>query len=962
VNAISEDAAGIFDSGGCDLPGNYEIFYHEVSRFIPETRLFRDLFWLLAYCRDASVYRLVPKIVIRIRTPEEVSGLLTSANRHMTPVTFRAAGTSLSGQSVTDSVLVVLAGAWDNFTVHEDGHKITLGPGVIGSYANDYLKPYFRKIGPDPASIDSCMIGGIAANNASGMCCGIAQNSYKTVESMKVIFSDGAILDTGNHDSKILFREQHMELINEIEAIRREINSNASLSQRIQEKYRIKNTMGYSLNAFIDYSDPIDIICHLMIGSEGTLGFISEITYGTVVDHAHKASALIILPDIGEACRAVAILKKEPVSAVELMDRASLRSVENKDGMPDYLKSIGDNAAALLVETRAENAASLASQIRRISGTLESVITERLSAFTDDVQENDAIWNVRKGLYPAVGGARKISTAVIIEDIVFSIEKLAEATVELRSLMSKYGYHEGIIFGHALEGNLHFVFTQDFNSSEEVARYREFMEKVSDMVVKKYDGSLKGEHGTGRNMAPFVELEWGEEVYKLMKRIKIAFDPRNILSPGIILNDNQSVHLEGLKPIPLVNNIVDKCTECGYCENRCPSRNLTITPRQRIAVQREITLLKALPADTERTKKVELLNINYRYLGEQTCATDSLCSLRCPLSINVGDLTKHMRSLNKGKVNSIIAQCAADYFFIVIKALGVGLKAIGLAHSLLGTSAMNLIASGLRALALHKLPKWNPSMPKGVTANAFSDIVSGKALKVVYFPSCVVRTMGPAKSDGDQRQVVEAMLSILDKSGYDVIFPKEMGKLCCGMPFESKGFFEQADQKSSELEKELAKRSDGGKYPVLCDTSTCLYRMKRSFKSDLRLYDPVEFIHTFLHDRMKYNKIDETVAVHVPCSARLMKLDDKFRVLAGACVEKPIFPLHVECCGFAGDRGFFFPELNESALSALEPSLPAECHSGYSSNRTCEIGLSHHGRIPYQSIVYLVDRCTEKLI
>jgi D-lactate dehydrogenase len=488
------------------------------------------------------------------------------------------------------------------------------------------------------------------------------------------------------------------------------------------------------------------------------------------------------------------------------------------------------------------------------------------------------------------------------------------------------------------------------------------MEKVSDMVVKKYDGSLKGEHGTGRNMAPFVELEWGEKAYKLMKRIKRAFDPKNILSPGIILNDNPVVHLEDLKPIPQVNDIVDKCMECGYCEVQCPSRNLTMTPRQRIAIQREITLLKALPADTKRTQKLELLNVNYRYLGEQTCATDSLCSTSCPLLINVGDLTKHLRSLNKGKVNSIIAQWAADYFFAVTHAFRIGLKAIDLAHSLLGTSLMNVIMSGLRTLALNKLPKWNPSMPKGASANAFSDIVNGKELKVVYFPSCVVRTMGPAKSDGDQRQVVDAMLSILDKSGYDVLFPEEMGKLCCGMPFESKGFFEQADQKSSELEKELIRRSEGGKYPVLCDTGTCLYRMKRSFKPDLRLYDPVDFIHTFLLDRMKFNKLDETVAVHVPCSARLMKLDDKFRVLADACVRKTIFPSHVGCCGFAGDRGFFFPELNESALVELKPSLPAECHSGYSNNRTCEIGLSHHGGIPYQSIAYLVDRCTEKLI
>jgi D-lactate dehydrogenase len=204
------------------------------------------------------------------------------------------------------------------------------------------------------------------------------------------------------------------------------------------------------------------------------------------------------------------------------------------------------------------------------------------------------------------------------------------------------------------------------------------------------------------------------------------------------------------------------------------------------------------------------------------------------------------------------------------------------------------------------------------------------------------------------------MLSVLEKAGYDVLFPRNMENLCCGITYESKGFVEQADQKSGELEEELFLISRAGKYPILCDTSPCLYRMRRKLNSGLRLYEPVEFIHDFLRDRLKFKKTPGTVAVHVTCSSTKMGLNEKFRTVARACAEKVVIPMKVGCCGFAGDRGFTYPELNASALSELRPSLPADCGSGYSNSRTCEIGLSLHGGIDYQSIVYLVDRCTEK--
>ncbi|MGB5984813.1 MAG: FAD-binding and (Fe-S)-binding domain-containing protein, partial [Desulfobacterales bacterium] len=650
-------------------PPSYQTLIRQLSGRIPASRLISDPLRTLAYGTDASFYRLIPKLVIRTENESEVALILRCTHGLNIPVTFRAAGTSLSGQAVTDSVLVVGGESWKGFEILENGEKIRLQPGIIGAQANRYLAPYGRKIGPDPASINAAMVGGIAANNASGMCCGTAQNSYKTISSLRVVLSDGSLLDTGDAESRRTFAVDHGQLLEGLRTLGAEVRANETLAARIAHKYKIKNTMGYSLNALVDYEDPFDILTHLMIGSEGTLGFMSEIVYSTVVEHAHKASALMVFPEIETACRAAAILNSQPVTAVELMDRAALRSVEGKPGMPAYLQELSQTAAALLVETRANDPEALAKQIAKTSRALSAIALERPIEFTDQVTEYTRLWNIRKGLFPAVGAVRRIGTTVIIEDVAFPIHHLAPATLELRSLMAKHRYDEAIIFGHALEGNLHFVFTQDFSSPAEVERYRAFMHDVCRMVVEGYDGSLKAEHGTGRNMAPYLEMEWGREAYGLMERIKALFDPTGILNPGVILDSNPLVHIENLKPLPPTNALVDTCIECGFCETICPSKNLTLTPRQRIVAQREISRLKTRKDNPQR---LAALLRDYPYQGEATCATDGLCALSCPVEINTGELTKALRRLSmQSRPRQRQADWVADHFAAVTALLGL---------------------------------------------------------------------------------------------------------------------------------------------------------------------------------------------------------------------------------------------------------------------------------------------------
>ena len=937
------------------LTGIYKILFQQLTAVIDSKRIFHDPLHTLAFGTDASFYRLIPKMVIKAKDEQEVSLILKKSSQLSIPVTFRAAGTSLSGQAISDSVLVIAGNHWKKFQITEDGLKIKLQPGLTGARVNALLAPYGRKIGPDPASVNAAMIGGIAANNASGMCCGTAENSYKTLADMRIIFADGSLLDTADQESKAQFRQTHPQLIKGITEMAAAVKDNTVLADRITRKYKMKNTTGYSLNALVDFSDPFDIIEHLMIGSEGTLGFIAEISYKTVVEHPFRASSLMIFPDIEKACNAVSLLKSAPVSAVELIDRASLRSVENQDGMPGYLKTLTPDACAILVETRALVYERLKQQITTIRDTVQSIPTEIPIQFTAVPKEYEQLWKIRKGMFPSVGAIRKTGTTVIIEDVAFPVPRLAEATLDLHRLFRKWGYTEAVLFGHALEGNLHFVFTQDFGSEREVERYRQFMADVAELVVSKYDGSLKAEHGTGRNMAPFVEMEWGKEAFELMKQIKTLFDPQNLLNPGVIINGDPEAHLKNLKPIPAASEKIDKCIECGFCEPSCVSAELTLTPRQRIVVYREMASLKK---SGHEPHILASLITNFKYNGNETCATDGLCATSCPVKIDTGKLIKTLRSHEIGS-GQRGALWIADRMGGVTGFARTALSVVGVFHSILGTPIMKAISGGLRSLSGNRIPLWNPYMPLGaLKVDTDQDFKSETGRKVVYFPSCINRAMGVSKEHRREQQLTGKMVQLLNKGGYEVIYPENLNQLCCGMAFSSKGYSEAGIKKSKELEAALIKASEDGTYPVLCDMSPCLFTMREHMEGSLHLYEPVEFIIEHLLPHLKITPLQETITVFPVCSMKKMGLEDKLVELAQKCSTRVVVP-QTNCCGFAGDRGFSFPELNRHGLRDLKIQLPEEIRHGYSTSRTCEIGLSLHSGISYQSIVYLVDQVSE---
>ncbi|MEP7281620.1 MAG: FAD-binding and (Fe-S)-binding domain-containing protein [Rubrivivax sp.] len=932
----------------------YDQLHRDLALHLPAARLVTDPLRLLAWGTDASFYRLVPKLVVVVENEEEVREVIRLCAAQRTPLTFRAAGTSLSGQAISDSVLVLLGDGWRGMWVSDDASTITLQPGVIGAAANRRLAPLARKIGPDPASIDAAMIGGIAANNASGMCCGSAQNSYHTLAGMRIVLADASVLDTRDPASRAAFTAQRADLVQGLAELGRSTRADASLAAQIRHKYRLKNTTGYGLNALIDHDDPIDILAHLMIGSEGTLGFISEITYFTVEEHAHKASALILFEHLETACSAVTLLKPTPVAAVELLDRASLRAVQDKPGMPAALRTLPSDGAALLIETRAATAAALALKIDRIADTLAGLALAAPLRFTTDVAEAAALWNVRKGIFPAIGAMRPTGTTVVIEDVAFPVERLAEATLELQHLLTDHGYPDAIVYGHALEGNLHFIFTQDFGSAAEIDRYRRLMDAVCAMVVHKYDGSLKAEHGTGRNMAPFVEMEWGTPAFELMKRLKALIDPLGLLNPGVILNPDPQSHLKNLKPLPAADPLVDKCIECGFCESKCPSAGLTLSPRQRIVGWREIARLEA--AGTEGPRCTELKAL-YDYQGIDTCAACGLCATACPVGIETGLLIKALRGRRAGALAHKVADVAARHYSALTAGVRLGLGGADLLHGVLGTELMKETLDGLRRASGGRLPKWSPALARPVNFRPHPR-PSQHAERVVYFPSCAARSMGAQRGHDAVEMLPVVAARLFERAGFDVVYPDGLDGLCCGQPFESKGLNAAADLKSAELHAALSDVSEQGRWPIVFDTSPCSYRMKRFLAGRLPVQDSIEFMHDTVLPRLTLQATDEPIAVHPVCSVRKMGTVDKLMALAGRCSTQVVAVDQVQCCGFAGERGFMRPELNEHALRHLEPGLPEDCRTGYSTSRTCEIGLSEMSGRPYQSIVYLVERCS----
>jgi D-lactate dehydrogenase len=903
---------------------------------------------------DASHYLLTPRAVVTPTGIDEVAALLTYARAAGDAVTFRSGGTSLSGQASTRNILVDTRAHFRAIEVLDDGARVRVGPGATVRQVNTRLMRHGRKLGPDPASEIACTIGGVIANNSSGMACGTTQNTYRTLESAVVVLAGGTVVDSSAPDADERLRAAEPQLWGALAALRSRVLGDPAMRDEIVRQFAIKNTMGYSVNALLDHETPVQMLTHLMIGSEGTLGFVAEATFHTVPLHKHAATTLLVFDDLRHATDALVGIVASGAATVELMDAASLRAARVDPESRSTLPSLDIvEHCALLVEYQASDSAALAALTGPAQRLFAGLPLVEAPVLSSDPAIRASLWHVRKGLYATIAGARPSGTTALLEDIAVPVERLSQTCDGLQRLFAVHGYGDAVIFGHAKDGNVHFLITEDFDEPANLVRYRAFTEDMVELVLAA-GGTLKAEHGTGKIMAPFVARQYGPELFGVMLEIKRAFDPAGILNPDTLLTDDAELHLRDLKSTPTVEAEVDRCVECGYCEPVCPSKDLTTTPRQRIVVRRAIAEAdargdRALATELRREQQYEVVD---------TCAVDGMCQTACPVLINTGDLVRRLRSESVGAVESAVWSMAGKAWAPTTRIASTALSAASVVAPPL-IDVPNRIARGL--LGTDTVPLWSPDLPQGGRRRAVGPTAA--IFGAVHFQACVGSMFGPAEGGPG---VGSAFESLAAKAGIGLVRPAGIDGLCCGTPWKSKGMLDGYHDMLERTMEVLWRASDGGALPIVCDNSSCseglVLALETAIESHpeyrtMRMVDAVDFAAERLLPRLAVDHQLESIVVHPTCSSTRAGSNAHLLELASAVATTVTVPDDWGCCAFAGDRGMLHPELTASATRRESAEVAIGEFDAYvSCNRTCELGMTRTTGHPYQHVLEVVDR------
>lgn len=901
-----------------------------------------------SYARDASHFLIAPREVTVAGSVEDVSALMGQAALTGRALTFRSGGTSLSGQAQSGSVLVDTRRGFRSVEVLDGGRRVRVGPGATVRQVNARLAPLGFRLGPDPASESAATVGGVVANNSSGMLCGTEFNAYRTLESVVVVLPSGTVVDTGSGDADYQLRVAEPAVYEGLLRLRDRVRGNRESVRLIERLFGLKNTMGYAVNAFVDFTYPVDILARLMVGSEGTLGFIAEATFRTVPMRPHAATGFFVFDSIERATGVLPELVGSGLAAIEVLDATALRVAQRDPVGGRALPGLAvDRHAGLLVEFQEFTEQELGERVEQARGLLDRLPVVLPAKLTQGAQTRADLWHVRKGLYAAVAGSRPSGTTALLEDVAVPVPQLAGTCRALTTLFDRHGYEESVIFGHAKDGNLHFLLNERFDRPESLARFTAFTEDMVDLVLGA-GGTLKAEHGTGRMMAPFVRRQYGDELYEVMREVKALFDPAGILNPGVIISDDPTIHLQHLKTTPTVEAEVDRCVDCGFCEPVCPSRDLTLTPRQRIALRRE----RARAEQAGDLALVRELDDAAEYDLVDTCAADGMCATACPVGIDTGALVKRLRAEAAPAVQQRAWSNAARHWgrttTTAARALTTARRVPRLAAA--GSRAARRVAGA------DSVPLWDARLPTGGPARVPRPAADPVA---VFMPACVGSMFGP---EPGYPGVTAALLALCERAGVDVLVPEGVADACCGTPFASKGMTAAHARMRDRMEAWLWQATDRGRLPVVVDAASCtegltglLARVEASHGRPITVIDALAFTRDTLQPRLPQLQQGSrlpVLVVHPTCSTTRLGLTPALLALAGTVADRVEVPADWGCCGFAGDRGLLHPELTASATStqaAQARDLAAAAHA--SANRTCEIGMTRATGRPYVHVL-----------
>jgi D-lactate dehydrogenase len=929
--------------------GTPEPLRSDLVRLLGEERVLARASDLIRYASDASPYRKFPQVVVMAHDERDVLKSIEYAREHGMHLTFRGGGTSLNGQGQTDGILVDVRRHWFGVEVEDGGRGARLKPGTLVGMANRVLRPHGYLLGPDPASKDIATVGAVIANNSGGMRCGVTWDSYSTVRALKLVLASGTVIDTAEPDAEERFAQAEPELAQGLIEIREELRADAELVERVRRKFEIKNTTGYRLCAFLDADTPLEIFRRLVVGSEGTLAFIAEAVMETRPEPPRTTVTWLHFASIDEAMTPVSQLVGAEARAVELMVAPALiAAAHNIQGTPEHWKELPPESAALLVEFGGDNDAELDAQEMAADRILSEYELLREPEWTRDAHAIELAWGVREGLHGLVGRFRAPETALIIEDVCVRPERVGDCARDLQALLGEHGFIPGVA-GHASAGNLHFQLTPDFAKPEDRERYETFMDKLGELILDKYDGSMKAEHGTGVTMTPWVEREWGEKATEMMWRVKRLADPDGVLNPGVVLNRDPEAHLTDLKIQPMIEEVAAHCVECGFCEPVCPSRNVTTTPRQRIVLRREMA------RQPEGSPVYEALIREFEYDGIQTCAADGTCKPSCPLAIDTGEMIKQFRARERTEREEQMALRIAQRWATVERAARGGLR-VGRFG---GGRAVAAVSSTIRSrVSADLVPAWpEDGMPPPAPASLPSTAREGAA--AVYMPACINRIFGNPRGTSARPTLPEALVEVSKRAGLPLWIPDDAAGNCCAVPWSSKGYTRGKEFMAAQMREALERWTDGGRLPFVIDASSCAHGLIQDVGAEVEVLDSIAWAHDRLLPQLEVRRRVGALAVHPTCSAGHMQIATKLDALARAMADEVVVPVGTTCCGMAGDRGLLHPELPESALRDVKADLEGRrLDACVSSNRTCELALQQVTGRPYSSFVFLLEELT----
>ncbi|SHH62205.1 FAD-binding and (Fe-S)-binding domain-containing protein [Winogradskyella jejuensis] len=881
------------------------------------------------YATDASVYKILPLAVAIPKTTNDIKQLIAFANKNKTSLIPRTAGTSLAGQCVGEGIVVDVSKCFNKIiSVDEINKTVTVQPGLVRDELNNYLKPYGLFFGPNTSTSNRCMIGGMVGNNSSGTTSIQHGVTRDKVLNLKTILSDGSEVEfkpisKAEFKNKIVQNDLEGKIYKTIYEELKSTEVQKNIIDNFPKPFIHRRNTGYAIDELIksevfskDNASQFNI-CQLLSGSEGTLAFTTEITL-QLDDLPPSENAMVALHfDSIEACmKSVHQLMQHNLHTCEMMDDTILNLTKHNAKQQENRKFIQGNPVAILMcELRAETDTELNDSIEKL---LETIKYQGLSYAAPILQgtEIDKAMELRKaglGLLGNMIGDKK--AVACIEDTAVALEDLSDFIEEFTAIMKGYN-QDAVYYAHAGAGEIHLRPILNLKQKEDVTLFRKITTDVAHLV-KKYKGSMSGEHGDGIVRAEFIPLMIGEDNYQILKQIKTAFDPNTIFNPGKIVDAlpmDKNLRYKVDRKEPIINTILDfsasqgilreaeKCNGSGDCRKlpefggtMCPSyratRNEKDTTRARANALREFltTSEKANKFNHEELKDVFDL-----------CLSCKACSSECPSSVDVASLKAEFQYQYQ-KTNGFSFK---DKFFAnATKYNKLGSKAPSLSNAVFQSSfASSIVKNILGVHAKRSLPKFTKSFNYSINKTHSS------STKTVYL--FVDEFTKYLESD-----IANDAVILLQKLNYNVQFIQHHES---GRSYLSKGFLEEAKDlanKNVSIFKDLITKDT----PLIGIEPSAILTFKDEY---IKLSDDVEAAksiakHTFLIEEFiqqeielgnitseQFTKEAKVIKFHGHCHQKaLANQKSSFDVL-NLPENYKVTIIPSGCCGMAGSFGY----------------------------------------------------------